>query len=340
MTYASFYIPKEEPEKKVANAKTVQKTENLLSQAVNTAKSKISNFDIKSVAKNITLQSATEFTQKYAVGALTTVINGQPITNQTMADSLFNGLAPALELTAFQSGFNSLSQMKNAVCSGNVNIPNFLNGLESGLNLVEDSKSKIDYSKYGDEIVIDLTVEFSRDELTESADRRVESGQIFNEYIHNLPEILFFKGIVKNKKNYSCDEFCDLLENVKIARRPFTFRAGSKIFESYVFTYFKSLTQNVNCLEFDAEIKKFTSGTIELVKVNIPKQNSGKGGSSAKKRIQNVNNVKTQAIKNATQPLKFDGIVRAREFTTGSPVYDILWLNSYKQKLAPYKSSN
>jgi len=313
MEYAAFYIPKEEPQKKLANQKLVQKTGNLLQQSISNAKQKISNIDIKGMAKNITLQSATEFTQKYAVGALTTIINNEPVTNQTMLDALFNGFAPALELTAFQSGYNSLMQMRTAVIGGNVNVPNFLTGLEQGLKLVENAKNKIDYSKYGDEIVIDLTVEFARDEIIESADRRVESGQIYNEYIHNLPETLNIKGIVKNNKTYSCDEFCELLENVKIARRPFNFRAGNKIFENYVFTQFHPVTSSEHFIEFDAQIKKFNSGSIELVNVKIPKQSKGSGNNN-NKRIQNVNQIKNQAIKNATQSEKYEGIVGAVEW--------------------------
>ena len=84
MEYAAFYIPKEEPQKKLANQKLVQKTGNLLQQSISNAKQKISNIDIKGMAKNITLQSATEFTQKYAVGALTTIINNEPVTNIEM----------------------------------------------------------------------------------------------------------------------------------------------------------------------------------------------------------------------------------------------------------------
>ena len=319
MEYAAFYIPKEEPEKKVANSKLTQKTENLLSQSINAAKNKISNFDVKSVAKNITLQSANEFVQKYAVGALTNIINGQPITNQTMMDSLFNGLAPALELTAFQTGFNSVMQMKNALCSGNVNIPQFLTGLENGLQLIQDTNNRIDYSKYGDEIVIDLTVEFAQNNITESADRRVESGQIFNEYVHNLPKMLAFRGIVKNNKTYTCDEFCELIDDVKLAQRPFNFRAGNKIYENYVFSRFDPVTQNINALEFEAEIKKFTTGTIELVKVNIPKQNSAnKNSNGSNKRKQVANKIKGQVIKNATQQTKYEGMVGAVEWLLNS----------------------
>lgn len=303
MTYAAFYMPKQNIAKQIANAKIVQRTGSLLSQAVNSAKEKISNFDIKSVAKNMTLQSATEFSQKYAVGALTKIINGEPINNKTMADSLFNGFAPALELTAFQSGYNSLMEMKTALCAGNVNIANFLHGFESGLQLVQDEKEKPDYSRYGEEIVIDLLTSIMRNHIAETPDRRVQSGQTYNEYIHNLPLVLSFAGIIKDGKNYSATDFSDRLEEIMLDKVPFTFRAGDKIYENYIFSSFTPQRESENGIRFDAEIKFIQSGDVEFVKVNIPKNSS-----SAGKRKQVANSKKGRTIKNNTSQPEYIGI--------------------------------
>lgn len=303
MTYAAIYIKKQEPEKQVAEPKVVQKTENLLKQAINTAKEKITNIDVKSIAKNMTLQSATDFTQKYATGALTTIINGLPVTNQMMADSLFNGLAPAMGLTAFQTGFNSVMEMKTALCAGNINVANFLQGFQSSLQIVQDEQEKPDYSKYGEEIVIDLLTSFSKVHTAETPDRRVQNGQTYNEYLHNLPLSLPFSGIIKDNKNYSANEFSDRLEQIMLDKIPITFRGGDKIYENYVFTSFIPKRETENGIMFDAEIKYIQNGDIEFVKVNIPKN------TNTNQRKQITNTKKGQNIKNKTSSEKYIGII-------------------------------
>ena len=128
MTYAAIYIKKDN---KVVNPVDAVQSAGIkaeLSQAFSNAKTSLQNFDLSKMAQNINLQSATEFTQKYAVGALTMIINQRPVTNQMMLDSLFNGLAPALNLTAAQAGFNSMMEMKSAIESGNINVANFMQG--------------------------------------------------------------------------------------------------------------------------------------------------------------------------------------------------------------------
>lgn len=256
----------------------------------------------------MTLQSATEFGQKYAVGALTKIINGEPITNTTMADSLFNGFAPALELTAFQSGFNSVMEMKTALCAGNVNIANFLQGFESGLQLVQDERERPDYSKYGEEIVIDLLTSITRNHVAETPDRRVQSGQTYNEYLHNLPLVLPITGMIKDGKNYTAAGFADRLEEIMNSKAPFTFRAGEKIYENYVFTSFTPKRETENGVQFDAEIKFIQSGDVEFVKVNIPKNSGGNTSAGTSKRKQVQNTKKGGDIANKTATPKYVGV--------------------------------
>lgn len=316
MTYAAFYIPKENLLNQVADAKIVQKTENMLSQAVNSAKEKISNFDIKSVAKNMTLQSATEFGQKYAVGALTKIINGEPITNTTMADSLFNGFAPALGLTAFQSGFNSVMEMKSALCAGKVNVANFLQGFSNGLQLVQDEREKPDYSKYGEEIVIDLLTSITRNHVAETPDRRVQSGQTYNEYVHNLPLVIPFSGMIKDGKNYTASEFSDRLEEIMLSKVPFTFRSGEKIYENYIFSNFTPQQEAESGIRFEAEIKYIQAGDVEFTKISIPKNtgsgsgNSSTGSTAKRKQVQNTK--KGSSVANKTAAPKYIGTFNMR----------------------------
>ena len=151
MTYAAIYIKPEKPLNKVVNAVKAQTIQGELKQAFNNAKNNIKNFDLKTFASNITLEGATDFVQKYGTAALTTIINKQPVTSQMMLDGLFNGYAPALDMTAIQMGYNSVVEMKNAIQAGNINVANFIHGFDGALSTVINNKKKaVDYSYLGD----------------------------------------------------------------------------------------------------------------------------------------------------------------------------------------------
>ncbi len=301
MTYAAIYIKKDN---KVANPVDAVQSAGIraeLTRAFSNARTSLQNFDLGRMARNITLQSATEFIQKYAVGALTMIINQRPVTNQMMLDCLFNGLAPALNLTVTQAGFNSIMEMKSAIESGNINVANFMQGFANGLDVVTGTMTgSQDYSKYGEEIPIDLTSNITRNYIAKTPDRRVQSEQIYNEYVYNLPLTLQFSGIVKDGLNYTADEFADRLEEIMNSKEPFTFRAGEKIFENYVFTSFTPKRETENRVQFVAEIKFIQEGEVEYVKVSMPNQSAGA-------RKQTVNTKKGQNIKNKTTSPKYVG---------------------------------
>ena len=341
MTYAAIYIKKDTQVTNAVNAVQASGIKAQLSAAYNSAKNTLQNFDITQMANNINLQSVTDFTQKYAVSALTMVINQRPVTNQMMLDSLFNGLAPALNITAAQTGFNSIMEMKSAIQAGNINVANFMQGLSNGLSIVTDTMTGAqDYSKYGEEIVIDLLTEFTRAYIAETPDRRVQSGQTYNEYVHNLPLTLPFTGIIKDGLNYTAHEFADRLEQIMLSKEPFTFRAGTKIFENYVFTSFTPTTETESGVRFDAEIKFIQEGDVEFVKVNIPKQSSTGNSTStnAGQRKQSTNNKKGQSIANMTSPQKYAGAVGlVNSVLGGDGVTNLPWVNSLTNTLNSYK---
>lgn len=345
MTYSAFYIKSDDKKQKLPNWKQSQSLKDQLQNAYKSAKNTVQNFDISKMAQNINLQSATAFTQKYGAAALQHIINGVPVTNQTMLDSLFNGLAPALGITAGQLGFNSLMQMATAVQSGNINVPEFMNGLSGALNIVRDSaEGQNEYSKYGEEIPIDLTQSFGENHQMESPDRRVQRGQTYNEYYHILPLLLDVTGLIKDNKNFTAHEFSDRLTEVANSLKPFTFRSGKKIYENYVFTNFNPRRETENGIIFDSEIKYIESGDVEFVKVNIPKRatNAGKSqnvNNSGKSRTQTQNQVKGQSIKNKTSPVKYEGITaEAYKILTGNEMTRPDWVQGYIDKMSNWKN--
>lgn len=331
MTYAAIYIKPEKPLNKVVNAATAQTIQGQLKQAFNNAQNNIKNFDLKTFASNLTLEGTTEFIQKYGTAALTTIINKEPLTSQAMLDGLFNGYAPALDMTAIQMGYNSLNEMKNAIMAGNINVANFIQGFSGALStVINNKKQAIDYSYLGDEITIDMIVEIDRQNIAETPDRRTQSGQVYNEYVHILPKILSFSGKLKEGLRYSAVEYEEILDDVFQSKKPFTFRAGTKIYENYIFTSFLPAENFEQSLNFTAEIKKIEPGDILIQKVDIPKSSSG---ASSKKVIKKNESSQTgnesKEIQNKTTPKKIYGIGRFINIDQG--VDDLVEkLNSWK----------
>lgn len=344
MTYAAFYIKNNKTKQPFANAKATQGIKAQIQNAYRNARNTLQNFDIKQMAQNINLQSATAFTQKYGVAALTMIVNQRPVTNQMMLDSLFNGIAPALGITAGQIGFNSIMEMKNAAMAGNINVANFMQGLSNGLSIVTDSATgQADYSKYGEEIPIDLTTSFSENHTFEMFDRRVQKGFTYSEGYHILPLILPVSGIIKDGKNFTAHEFADRLSAIADTYEPFTFRAGEKIYENYMFTNFNPTRQTEQGISFDAEIKQATSGDAEFVKVNIPRKKpatSGNGrGNGTNTARTTANKLKGQSINNKTSSQNYAGGVGAWQWLTGGdPVSNIPFLNNITKTLEKLKT--
>lgn len=331
MTYAAIYIKPEKPLNKVVNAVKAQTIQGELKQAFNNAKNNIKNFDLKTFASNITLEGTTDFIQKYGTAALTTIINKQPVTSQMMLDGLFNGYAPALDMTAIQMGYNSIVEMKNAIQAGNINVANFFQGFDGALSTVINNKKKsVNYSYLGDEITIDMIVDIDRQNIAETPDRRVQAGQVYNEYIHILPKIISFNGKIKEGLRYSAVEYEEILDDVFKSKKPFTFRAGTKVFENYIFTSFIPAENFEESLNFSAEIKKIDVGDILIQKVDIPKSSSNASSQKViKKNTSSQTGNDSKSIENKTTPKKIYGI--GRFFNIDQGIADIVKkLNEWK----------
>lgn len=155
--------------------------------------------------------------------------------------------------------------------------------------------------------------------------------------MYNLPLALQFSGIVKDGLNYTADEFADRLEEIMNSKEPFTFRAGEKIFENYVFTSFTPKRETENRVQFVAEIKFIQEGEVEYVKVNIAQQSTAKGtGAGLRKQVTNTK--KGQSVKNKTSPQKYAGAVGfVNSILGGDGVTVLPLLNSITNNLNSYK---
>ena len=258
-TYAAFYLPPEEKEVKVPNQENVDRIRGTLIQAKNKAKLAISETLLDEMSGNIDLQSTTEFVQRYAVGAMSKIINGEPVTNKTMLDSLFNTYAPALNAGLAQTGFNSLVEMRNAAQAGNgsINVANFIQGFSNGLSIVQAATEKVDYSKYGEEIPIDVIEKYEYEYYTKVAAQKIEKLGFLPEYISDLePVKITIWAHVKNENAelWNMNDFGNKLVDSMQKKDKITFRSGKSIYENCIITRYKPTITSIYDLYFEADI--------------------------------------------------------------------------------------
>ena len=263
-TYAAAYLPQEEPVVPVANEKEAQSLASTITGAWNKAYNYVTNLDendIRNMARNMNIQGKAYFTQKYAAGALSKIINGEPVTNKTMLDSLFNTYAPALNAGLAQTGFNSLVEMRNAVQAGNnINVPNFIQGFANGLTVIQDL-CKEKPSKYGEEIPIDVLTkcEFQYEVKTNNHKSDNNTTISITKPVASPPEFVIIKisGNIKNQNGelWSVNDFTEKINKIIKKNVYITFRAGKTIYENCILNSFSPSIINIHNLGFDAQLK-------------------------------------------------------------------------------------
>ena len=254
-TYAAFYLPPEEKEVKLPDQKNVDRTANSLSGTLKNLSEIKSLVDVKEMARNIDLQSTTEFTQRYAVGALTKIINGEPVTNKTMLDSLFNTYAPALNAGLAQTGFNSIVEMKNAAQAGNgqINVANFVQGFSNGLSIVQSATERVNFSKYGEEVPIDVISECVYEYDRIIAKQKIVGKIDLSQYVGDLdPVTITIKAHVKNENAelWSVNDFSNKIIDLFMKEESIIFRAGKSIYENCIITSYQPTITNIYDISF------------------------------------------------------------------------------------------
>ena len=254
-TYAAFYLPPEEKEVKLPDQKNVDRIKSSVSRALRNAKQSVLNFDINSIARNMDLQSSTEFVQRYATGALSKIINGEPVTNKTMLDSLFNTYAPALNAGLAQTGFNSLVEMRNAVQAGNgnINVANFVQGFSDGLSIVQSATERVNFSKYGEEIPIDVITQCVYEYERRIAQQKIDEEIDLTQYVGNLdPVKITIDAHVKNENAelWSINDFSNKIIDLFMKEESIIFRVGKSIYENCIITSYQPTITNIYDISF------------------------------------------------------------------------------------------
>ncbi len=256
-TYAAFYLPEETAPAKFPEQKNVDRITASVRRAVSNAKMNLKNIDISEMARNIDLQSTTEFTQRYAVGALTDIINGNAVTNKTMLDSLFNTYAPALNAGLAQTGFNSLVEMRNAVQAGNINVANFIQGFSNGLSAVQEMSIEKP-AKYGEEIPIDVVDKIEYVYSVDTTDRKINRVFTAPKYISDLDNVvvtIFAHVKNENAELWSTNDFGNKIVDIMQNKEKIIFRVGKSIFEDCIIIRYEPTITNIHDIYFEADIK-------------------------------------------------------------------------------------
>ena len=267
-TYAAFYLPPEIKEDAIPDPKETRYIKDTLKAAWKNFKGDVSgtikNYEeyFDEIADNMDIQCGTAFTQRYAAGALSKIINGEAVTNKTMLDSLFNTYAPALNAGLAQSGFNSLVEMRNAVQTGNgnINVPNFIQGFSNGLNTVKDVTTREAISKYGEEIPIDVITQCVFEYGREVAEKKIKADQTLDlaQYIGELdPVKITIDAHVKNENAelWSINDFSNKIIDQFTTQKGIIFRAGKSIYENCIITFYKPTITSIYDIDFQIKLE-------------------------------------------------------------------------------------
>ena len=174
------------------------------------------------------------------IAVVQSIMNGQ-VTSQEALDYLFLGFAPALGVTASALGYGGLTEMKDALKNGSINVGQFVNGFTTALKSAKEIKDKIlgkETKTRGDVIQIDLTISHSENYTSETPDRRVQNGQSLQEFIHNLPENFDLNCALQEGKRYGKAEFREIMKVIRNRKEVVKLILGEEMFEEVVLTNF------------------------------------------------------------------------------------------------------
>lgn len=204
---------------------------------------------------------------KFSGIALTqAIINGR-ITSKEALDYLFMGFAPALGVQGSLMGYSGLNQMKDALFNGTINVGSFISGFTRTLKGMTDLKDLLTKKKTqvaGQVIEFDLTVSHSENYQSETPDRRVQSGQSLQEYVHNLPETFDVQCALQEGKRYSKTEFRAILLYLRDRKETVQLILGDEIFDSLILTAFNpSHDCTKSGMDYTLSFKKITRSDVQ-----------------------------------------------------------------------------
>ena len=255
---AAIYLPIEDVKEQMPDYEFAEKANSEISTTLFNAHIQKLYINTRDFCKNLSYYSKTELAQRYILGALTNIINGEPVTNRTMLDSLFNTYAPALNATLEQTGYNSITAMKDAAMAGNINAANFITGFANGLNAIEEEKDLLLRNpKYGDEIPIDIVEMCKFGYNMPAVEHKVPLGKSAIDYIKDIsPVNMEINAHVKNEyaEVWAMNDFSNKIVDAMMKKEFVIFRIGKTIYENVLITDYIPTITNIYDISFTLKL--------------------------------------------------------------------------------------
>ena len=204
---------------------------------------------------------------KFSGIAVTQAIIDGKITSKEARDYFFMGFAPAIGVQGSLMGYSGLSQMKDALTNGDINVGEFISGFRTTLKGATDLKdmlTKKNTISSANIIEFDLTISHNMTFQSEAADRRVQRGQSLNEYVHNMPDIFSVSCALQEGKRYSKAEFKAIIQEVRRKKEVVSLILGDELFDNLILTDF---SPNEDCsksgMDYTLSFKKINRSDID-----------------------------------------------------------------------------
>lgn len=272
MGYCALLIPQTTTKKEEKDTGFIQNLGNKLLSGVKEGGLNFENATtvLKNTASLIS-ENADTIANKFSGIALTQLLKDGKITNETAFNYLTQGFPKALGMTSVAMGFQSIEQLKTALKNG-LNVQQFVTSFQnfggalSELAGFNETRKNVEGF---DVIELDAVVDDSRSYSSETPDRRVESGQTYQEFIHNMPDMITLQCVLQDGRRYNGDEFEDILLNLRNRKIAINIILGDTTKESYVLTNFNPTRESMGGYNYSLEFKKIQVGDVELVSLNI-----------------------------------------------------------------------
>lgn len=277
MTYAAIFIRNQGAENipgLTFNTRDAQNLKGKLGTAISQGLQSVDNrtATLNNISRYVSAENLDELTYKFnGIGLAQLALNGR-IEEVDILDYMFNGLAPQMDFTAAQLGYNSAVQMRTAIQNGNINVSQFYSGLSSALTTLRTIRDQDQSADNQNEIpiIIDMVVQDTTAYISETPDRKVQSGQTFNEYVHNLPLTYTLEARLQDGLNYNESEFESLLASIRESKIPFRLILGDRSLSNCIIQNFTPNRTTLTGISYSLELKQIQQGDVELVEIDIP----------------------------------------------------------------------
>ena len=241
------------------------------SQTLNVLGAWMNDKNITNIGSTIS-NTVNAVTTKFSGIAMSQLLVDGKITCQSAIDYLFLGFAPALNQAGVALGYSGLTQLKNAMKNGSLNVGQFIGGFSKILKgIAEEAKINGLTKEVNSDrrIYFDMTMSDSSNMQSETPDRRVEEGNDLSEFCHNMPITYDIQCELQDGKRYSKDEFRGILRDLRDKRTPITLYLGDEHFNSLILQNFSPSGQGSQKggYEYSLQFKEITPGSIEEIEI-------------------------------------------------------------------------